>query len=171
MKYITPEHQIHKQITDILTKEGCWFEEFEHEPVRTSEEAAAIRSEYTLHQGAKALIIRAKVPGEGKKFIMLVVPGDCKFDAAKVKLAIESKDIRFATEEEVEEVTNGVKPGGVPPFGDLFGLDVISDAVLYDNEKIIFNAGRTTSIGMLSADYRRIVAPRVKDIVEDKKNP
>jgi prolyl-tRNA editing enzyme YbaK/EbsC (Cys-tRNA(Pro) deacylase) len=159
------EHSISQQITDILRQHDCWFEQFEHEPVRTSEEAAALRDGYTLQQGAKAIIIRAKIPNEGKKFVMLVMPADQKFDSAKVKQLLHSKDIRFATEEEVEEITKGVKPGGVPPFGNLFGLEVISDVSLYQNEKIVFNAGRTCSIGMKSADYKRLVPPKIEKIV------
>lgn len=159
------EHPIHQRIIDLLRQHNCWFEEFTHQPVRTSEEAAKLRDGYTLQQGAKALLVRAKIPDEGKKFIMLVMPGDQKFDGAKVKQLLHSKDIRFATEDEVAEITEGIKPGGVPPFGNLFGLEVISDRSLYDNEKIVFNAGRTSSIGMQSADYRRLVVPKVKYIV------
>lgn len=159
------EHPIHQQITDLLRQHDCWFEEFEHQPVRTSEEAAKLRDGYTLQQGAKAIIIRAKVPNTGKKFVMLVMPGDRKFDSPKVKLVLRAKDIRFATEDEVEELTKGVKPGGVPPFGNLFNLEVISDKTLYGNEKIVFNAGRTTSIGMKSADYKKLVQPVVSDII------
>ena len=159
------EHPIHQQITDLLREHDCWFEEFEHEAVRTSEEAAALRDGYTLQQGAKAIIIRAKIPNEGKKFVMLVMPADQKFDSTKVKQLLHSKDIRFATEDEVEEITKGVKPGGVPPFGNLFGLEVVSDSSLYQNERIVFNAGRTTSIGMKSADYKQLVKPVVKEII------
>ena len=159
------EHPIHRQITDLLRQHNCWFEEFEHAPVRTSEEAAKIRDGYTLQQGAKALIVRAKIPNQGKKFVMLVMPADQKFSSAKVQQVLGAKDLRFATEDEVEEITKGVKPGGVPPFGNLFDLEVVSDATLYENEKIVFNAGRTSSIGMLSADYKKLVQPIVADIV------
>ncbi|HSW98914.1 MAG TPA: YbaK/EbsC family protein [Candidatus Saccharimonadales bacterium] len=159
------EHPIHQQITDILRQHNCWFEEFTHPPVRTSEEAAALRDGYTLQQGAKAIIIRAKIPNEGKKFVMLVMPADQKFDSAKVKQVLSCKDIRFATDEEVEEITKGVKPGGVPPFGNLFGLEVISDKSLYDNEKIVFNAGRTSSIAMRAADYQKLVTPKIAEII------
>jgi prolyl-tRNA editing enzyme YbaK/EbsC (Cys-tRNA(Pro) deacylase) len=159
------EHPIHQQITDLLRQHDCWFEQLEHEPVRTSEEAAALRDGYTLQQGAKAIIIRAKIPNEGKKFVMLVMPADQKFDSSKVKQLLHSKDIRFATEDEVEEVTAGIKPGGVPPFGNLFDLEVITDKTLYDNEKIIFNVGRTSSIGMKSADYKQLVQPKVAEII------
>ncbi|HUS26603.1 MAG TPA: YbaK/EbsC family protein [Nevskiaceae bacterium] len=76
-----------------------------------------------------------------------------------------SKETRFATEEEVEQITDGVKPGGVPPFGNLFGLQVVTDPCLYESEKIIFNASRTCSIAMKSADYKQMVDPLAAEIV------
>ena len=53
-------HEITKKIIDLLTLKGAWFETFEHEAVRTSEEAAKTRPGYSLQQGAKAMIIRVK---------------------------------------------------------------------------------------------------------------
>lgn len=158
------EHPIAEKITDLLDKHGYWYETFEHEPVRTSEDAARIRPDYTLEQGAKAIILRVKVPSVGKKFVMLVMPGNQKFDSVKVKSLLRSNDIRFATEEEVETITNGVKPGGVPPFGNLFNVEVVCDMRMFENDKIIFNAGRNFSIAMMSADYKLLVAPIVADI-------
>lgn len=158
-------HKVTHKILDALNESGCWFETFEHEPVRTSEEAANIRDGYTLQQGAKALIVRVKIPEQGKKFLMLVMPADQKFSSDKLKALTGAKDIRFATEDEVAEITDGVKPGGVPPFGNFFNLEVISDAGLYDNEKIVFNAGeKTFSIAMKSADYKELVKPHVASI-------
>lgn len=161
------ETTIAGEIVTRLRQRDYWHERFEHVAVRTSEQAAAIRDGYTQQQGAKAILIRAKISGVGKRFAMLVVPADRKFDSAKVRQVLGAKDIRFATEDEVAELTGGVKPGGVPPFGNLFGLDVISDPTLYDNETIVFNAGRTTSIAMRSADYRELVQPTVADIRAD----
>lgn len=158
-------HPVTKKITDLLTASGCWFETFEHAPVRTSEEAAALRPEFSLHQGAKALIVKAKFGGE-KKFVMLVLPADLKFDPKKARAVLDAKDVAFATEAEVNEVTGGIQIGGVPPFGQLFGLLVFADSSLFGNEKIIFNAGdRSFSVAMLSADYKKIVQPQIAEIV------
>lgn len=149
----------------LLKENNCWFETFEHEPVRTSEEAAQVRTGYTLSQGTKALIIRVKKNGE-KLFVMVIVPGDKKFDKGKVKVTLQANDIRFATEEEVSAITEGVLVGGVPPFGNLFGLDVYIDSTVFENEKIIFNAGdRRFSIGMKSDDYKRLVNPIVVSLI------
>uniref|UniRef100_A0A7C4XHR1 YbaK/aminoacyl-tRNA synthetase-associated domain-containing protein n=1 Tax=candidate division WWE3 bacterium TaxID=2053526 RepID=A0A7C4XHR1_UNCKA len=159
-------NKVTAQILDLLKQNNAWFETFEHEPVRTSEEAAKIRKGYTLEQGAKALITKIKIPNSENKFIMLVIPGNLKFEGNKVKKLLGAKDIRFATEDEVLKITDGVQPGGVPPFGELFNLEVIADPILLENEKIIFNAGdRGFSIGMLAANYIKIVNPRVESIV------
>src|SRR3989338_2274398 len=155
-------HPVVTRITDLLKSSSCWFETFEHQAVRTSQEAAAIRPGYTLHQGAKAMIVRVKITEADKRFVMLVMPADLRFDTVKVKNLFGAKDIRFATVEEVGKVTGGVEPGGVPPFGNLFNIEVIVDPKLFENEKIVFNAGdRCFSIGMLPADYRELVKPKV----------
>lgn len=161
-------HAVVEKIISILKDHAVWFETFEHEPVRTSEEAAKLRHDYTIHQGAKALIARVKVPNEGKKFVMLVIPGDARFDTDKLKVNLGIKEIRFATEAEVSEITGGVLPGGVPPFGNLFGLSVYADEQVFENEKIIFNAGdRSFSVAMKSSDYKDIVNPTVCQIIFD----
>ena len=159
-------HPVTQKILDLLNHDSCWYETFEHEEVRTSEEAAKTRPGYSLRQGAKALIVRAKMAGGERKFVMVVIPADRRFATDKVKKVTGAKDIRFASEEEVADLTGGVKPGAVPPFGNMFGLDVITDASLYDNEKIVFNAGeRGFSVAMKSADYRRLVDPNVEQVV------
>lgn len=155
-------HPVTEKITGILTERNCWFETFEHEPVRTSEEASKVRTGYTADQGAKAIIARVKKAGEGKIFVMFVLQGSKKFDTAKIKEQFGLSDIRFALEEEVFKITDGVLPGGVPPFGNIFGLKVYVDRGLLQNEKIVFNAGdRSFSVGMKSADYVNIVNPLI----------
>lgn len=158
-------HLLTTKITDLLKTSGCWYETFEHEPVRTSEDAAKVRSGYSVNQGAKALIMSVKSTEANKRFVMLVIPGNLKFDNDKAKSVLGVKHIRFATEEEVLKITDGVLPGGVPPFGNLFGLEVTTDTKLFANEKIIFNAGdRRFSIGMYSKDYKALVNPKIEAI-------
>ena len=157
-------HPVVLQIVSTLKESHCWFDCFEHGEVRTSEEAAKVRTGYSLNQGAKAIIIRVKKSGQST-FWMLVIPGDCRFDNDKVKKFVSSSDIRFATPEEIDKITKGILPGGVSPFGNLFNLKTIADPKLFENEKIIFNAGdRRFSIAMKSSDYRKLVNPELWDI-------
>jgi len=162
-------HNVVSQILELLKTNNCWLETFEHDPVRTSEEASRTRPGYTLHQGAKAMIVRVKRSDSDKRFAMLVFPADMRFDNAKVKNLFSAKDIRFATESEITELTGGVQPGAVPPFGNLFNLDVVADPALFENEKIVFNAGdRSFSLAMKSEDYRNIVKPQISSIVRNE---
>lgn len=157
-------HKTVSQIKEILEQNSCWFEFFEHEPVRTSEEAAKLRTGYTLKQGAKAMIARVR-GALGKKFVMFVIPANQRLDMKKIKQYLGYTDIRFAGEDEVEQLTGGVLPGGVPPFGNLFNLEVMADPSLFANEKIVFNAGdRRASIAMLSTDFKKLVEPIIVDI-------
>lgn len=158
-------HPIADTIESILKEAGFWYERFLHEPVRTSEEAAKIRPEYSIQQGTKSLIVKGKRPHEEKRFFMVVVPGDKQFDKHKLKNETGYSDVRFATPDEVANITDGILPGGVPPFGNLFGLPVFVDKHVFENEKIIFNAGdRSVSIAMHVDDYLTIVKPDVRDI-------
>jgi Ala-tRNA(Pro) deacylase len=157
-------HPVTKQITDLL--QGHWYETFEHEAVRTSEEAARTRPGYTLSQGAKAIIVRVKKSAQDKHFVMLVFPADRAFDSRKVKAYFQAKDIRFANEEEVTELTGGVQVGGIPPFGNLFDLPVYAAPELFEHEKIVFNAGdRRFSVAMRSDNYKRLVEPIIIDML------
>lgn len=156
-------HPVTEKITNLLKQNNFWFETFEHESVRTSEEAAKIRPGYNLKQGAKALIL--KIKRYRHSYLMVVLPGDLKFDSKKLKALTGISESTFASESEVGTITNGVLVGGVPPFGNLFGLDVYADLKLFDNEKIAFNAGdRCFSVGMKSADYRSLVKPQVGNL-------
>ncbi len=158
-------HPVTAQILRMLKPKKIWFETFQHEPVKTSEEAAKVRPGYTLKQGAKAIIFRVK-DAEGRHFHMVVFPADKRFDNEKLKTLLSAKDIRFATKEELVEITNGVETGAVPPFGHLFSLPVLADKTLFDNEKIVFNAGdRRFSVALRSEDYLALENPRVEDIV------
>jgi Ala-tRNA(Pro) deacylase len=167
-----------REIKNLLEENDVEFKFFEHEPVRTSEEAARVRPDYELKQGAKAMIVRHKPKAsgpsfapqdgasEGEHFAMLVLPGDKRFDGKKVKKALNAKDVTFASEDEVIKLTDGVIPGGVPPFGNLFDLKVLVDPSLLENDEIIFNCGdQSASIAMRSEDWKKFVQPQIEDIV------
>ncbi len=163
-------HKTVDAIKQLLDTKHIHYTCYEHAAVRTSEEAAAIRPEYTIDQGAKALIVRIKRKGvataAAKQYVQLVLPGSATFTPKVVRASLGAKDIRFATETEVAELTGGVEPGGVPPFGNLFNLPVYVDPTLLHNDIIIFNAGdRCYSIALRSDDYVAAVQPTVVTLI------
>ncbi len=160
-------HPTVTQIVELLTNHNAWYETFEHDPVTTSEQAAKIRTGYELDQGAKALILSVKKSNNEKFFIQVVIPGSAKLNSKLLTQYLNVKSIRFANEEEISELTNGIQIGGIPPFGNLFKIPVYIDESLLEFDKIIFNAGdRSFSIGMKSKEYLDIVQPTIGNFVQ-----
>jgi Ala-tRNA(Pro) deacylase len=138
-----------------LREVGVAFEVIEHGPVHTSTEAARVRGT-RLEQGAKALVVRAD-----DRYVHCVLPAHRKADNAALRGIVGTRKLRFATRDELHEVT-GCEPGAVPPFGNLFGLPVLLDEALCANERVAFNAGSTTvSIIMRCDDLVRIAGAKV----------
>ena len=136
-----------------LTASGIAFTVLRHEPVFTSEQAAAVRG-VPLASGAKALVLKA-----GEAFVLVVVPADRKLDSKKARVALGSRSIRFASRDEVAQLT-GLEPGSIPPFGSLFGLPTYCDPALGENAAINFNAGdHSISVQMTYADYAAVERP------------
>jgi Ala-tRNA(Pro) deacylase len=137
----------------MLQERGVDFGVLRHQPVFTSEEAAAVRG-IALSSGAKALICRVD-----DRFVMFVIPANRKLDSKKVRQALGIHGLRFATREELKELT-GLPPGAVPPFGSLFGLPTYCDTLLAENERINFNAGdNSISVSLRYGDYLKVEHP------------
>jgi Ala-tRNA(Pro) deacylase len=137
---------------------GVPFTVVRHEPVYTSEQAAAVRGT-PLASGAKALVVKAD-----DRFVLLVLPADRRLDSRKARGCLQVKSLRFANREEVETLT-GLQPGSIPPFGSLFGLPTTCDPSLAENPSINFNAGdHAISVQMAYADYIRLEQPSLAAI-------
>ena len=141
-----------------LQQTGVPFSVLRHEPVFTSEQAAAVRGT-PLASGAKALVVKA-----GERFLLLVLPADRKLDSRKARTHLGVRELRFATREEVGQLT-GLQPGSIPPFGSLFQLPTYCDPALAANESINFNAGdHSISVQMKHADYVKVEQPTIAEI-------
>ncbi len=144
-------------IVKLLEEHHCQYQVKEHPPTRTSEESAFHRGE-PLKIGAKAMVLKTD-----QTFVMAVLPADRKIDSSKLKIIFSTKNLRFATPEELYTLT-GLVPGAVPPFGFLFGIEMILDKTLLEEENMAFNAGSLEkSIKMETEEYRRIVKPRIEE--------
>lgn len=128
----------------------------EHQPTHTSEQSAAVRGE-DLRTGGKALLIKV-----GEQFRLFVLSAALKLDSDALKQHFAVRKLRFASPEELKELT-GLVPGSVPPFGPpILPFPLYVDESIAANERIAFNAGSlTASIIMPVADYLRIAAPEM----------
>lgn len=144
------------QIRALLVTEGVSFREVEHRPTRTSEESAAARGE-SLSTGAKALLLRTD-----DVFRLFVLPADRKLDSGAVRRHLGVKRTRFASADELQELT-GLVPGSVPPFGEpILPFELYADeAIGALTDRVAFNAGSLShSIIMTATDWERTAHPQ-----------
>jgi Uncharacterized conserved protein len=146
---------IFDRLNDKLAAAGVAYDVLRHAPVFTSEEAAAVRGT-SLASGAKALVCKAD-----EQFVLIIVPADRRLAGKLFRKAAGVKSLRFASKEEVEQLT-GLAPGSIPPFGSLFKLPTWCDERLAQQPRINFNAGdHTISISMAYDDFARVEQPRL----------
>ena len=83
-----------------------------------------------------------------------------KLDSGAIKRHFGVKSSRFASREELDELT-GLVPGSVPPFGrPLLPFDLYADESVVANERIAFNAGSLTdSLILATSDWERVARP------------
>ena len=144
---------VFQRVEDLLLRHGAAFDVLRHEPVYTSQAAAAVRGA-PLASGAKALICKGD-----DKFVMFVMPADLKLASKAVRQSLGWRKLRFADRDEVFRLT-GLEPGSIPPFGSLFGLPTLCDRRLGLNETINFNAGdHCISVSMSYEDYLKAESP------------
>ncbi len=150
-----PSASVLESIRELLTSQAATFREVHHPPTFTSAESAQARGE-ELRVGGKALLMK----GEDDQYRLFVLPADRKVDSGALRKKLGFKRLRFASADELKELT-GLVPGSVPPFGrPILPFDLYLDEALRTNDRIAFNAGSLTdSIILAMPDYLRIAVP------------
>ena len=138
------------------------YKYLEHEPTPTSEDSARVRQE-PIEIGGKSLVLKI-----GSTFKLIVLSGAHKIDSSKLKNVFKVKKFRFASKEELLELT-GLTPGSVPPFGEpILPLTLYVDNFILKNTRIAFNAGSVRhSIILNIKDYMN--AANIKEGVDISK--
>jgi Ala-tRNA(Pro) deacylase len=150
------------RIRDLLRSHDIAFRETQHAATHTSAESAAARKQ-DLSLGAKALVLRVDA-----EFALFVLRADRRLDSGAIKKQLGLKRLRFATAEELNELTSLV-PGAVPPFGEpILPFKLYADVSLKNaGTDIAFNAGSLTqSMAMSVADWQRVSQPSWLEFAE-----
>jgi len=150
-----------EKIHELLDREGVDYEAMHHEPTPTSQDSARVRGQ-PLETGGKALVMKVD-----DRFCVFVISAACKLDSKKVRRHLGGRKCRFATPEELMELT-GLVPGSVPPFGrPILDLKLYCDLSVTRRDRVAFNAGSLTdSIIILVEDYLRAAKPEVFDFAK-----
>ena len=144
------------QLKEFLDSNAVKYVTVEHSAAYTAQEVAAL-----AHVPGRAWAKTVMVRLDGK-MAMAVVPASCRVVFDLLQEASGAREAELAPEQEFKNLCPGCELGAMPPFGNLFGMDVYVDESLAEDTEIAFSAGTHTEMMRLAfADYRRLVQPRV----------
>lgn len=91
---------------------------------------------------------------------MAVLPANKHVDFQLIRELTGSSDARLAQEQEFKELFPDCELGAMPPFGNLYGMDVFVSDGLECEETISFNAGNHAELIQLPyKDFVKLVNP------------
>jgi Ala-tRNA(Pro) deacylase len=94
------------------------------------------------------------------RLAMAVVPASFRVDILRLKKYLAADTVELASETEFRDRFGDCETGAMPPFGNLYGMDVFADTGLTLDKEIAFNAGSHRElVRMAFSDFRGLVDP------------
>lgn len=145
-----------KKLKRFLDEKKIKYVSIKHSLAYTAQEIAA-SAHIHGREVAKTVIVKLD-----DKLAMAVVSANDKVDLKLLKNASGAKTVELASEDEFHDLFPDCALGAMPPFGNLYGMEVFIDKGLIDKMEITFNAGSHTELIRLSySDFERLVKPKV----------
>ena len=143
-------------LKEFLDSQGVRYVIITHSPAYTAQQIAQ-----SAHIPGKELAKTVITIIDGK-MTMAVLPASYAVDFDYFRKEIGAKKIELATEEQFKDKFPDCEIGFMPPFGNLYGMEVYVDQHLTKDKEISFNAGNHMELFRLSyQDFERLVKPRV----------
>ncbi|MGK9475641.1 aminoacyl-tRNA deacylase [Melioribacter sp. OK-6-Me] len=144
-----------KKLKEFLDNNNIKYVTIKHSLAFTAQEIAA-----SAHIKGKKLAKSVLVKINGK-MVMVVLPASYKVNFEQLRTAFGNENVRLANEQEFMDKFPECEVGAMPPFGNLYGLEVYVDQSLAEDEEIAFNAGTHTELIQMSySDFERLVQPK-----------
>jgi Ala-tRNA(Pro) deacylase len=153
-----------KKLKTFLDENKVKYISVQHSSAYTAQEIAAI-AHIPGKDLAKTVII--KING---KMAMAVLPASYKVSFDNLKETLGVTEARLAYEQEFIDKFPDCEVGAMPPFGNIYGIEVYVAESLAEEEEIAFNAcSHTELIKMKYSDFEKLVRPkRIKFSVASK---
>jgi Ala-tRNA(Pro) deacylase len=150
-----------RRLKEFLDAQKIKYVVISHSPAYTAMEVAQ-----SAHIPGKDLakVVIAVLDG---RTCMAVMPAIRKLDLERLRQAANASEARLATEIEFRKLFPECETGAMPPFGNLYEMEVYVSAQLAADHEIAFNAGSHTEIIKLTyGDYAKLVQPKVAAITD-----
>ncbi|MFA7228448.1 MAG: YbaK/EbsC family protein [Melioribacteraceae bacterium] len=145
-----------KMLREFLDQNKVRYVTIRHSVAYTAQEIAA-----SAHIKGKEMAKTVLIKSDGK-LAMCVLPASNKIDFDLLKEVLGGKIIRLANEVEFKDKFPDCDVGAMPPFGNLYDMEVYAEESLAKDEEIAFNAcSHVELIQMAFKDFGRLVKPRL----------
>jgi Ala-tRNA(Pro) deacylase len=144
-----------QKLIEYLDRNNVRYVTIRHSPAFTAQQIAA-----SAHIPGKELAKTVMVKIDGKMG-MAVLPASFQIDFDRLTKAAGAKRVELASEAEFRDLFPKCEVGAMPPFGNLYGMDVFVESHLSEDEEIAFNAGSHTELVRLAyRDFAQLVKPK-----------
>ena len=148
------------KLKNFLDENNVKYTSISHSRAYTAQQVAS-----SAHISGKDIAKTVMIIIDGK-MAMAVLPATRHVDFDLLKEAIGIKPITLADEEEFKYFFPACEVGTMPPFGNLYDMEVYVDKSLAKDHEIAFNAGSHTElVQMAYADFENLVKPYVIEFV------
>jgi Ala-tRNA(Pro) deacylase len=145
-----------KALKQFLDQEKVKYVSIIHSTAYTAQEVAA-----SAHIPGKELAKTVIVQLDGQT-AMAVLPANRKVVLQDLREVTGADQAKLVPEEQFKQKFPDCEIGAMPPFGNLYGMEVFVAASLANNQDIAFNAGCHTEVIRLAyKDFERLVRPKV----------
>ena len=144
-----------KKLREFLDSHNIKYVSIKHSIAYTAQEIAA-----SAHIRGKELAKTVLIKVDGK-MLMAVLPASYRIDFEALKFSLGAERLRLANEQEFKDKFPECEVGAMPPFGNLYDMEVFVAQSLTDDEEIYFNAGTHTELIQMSyKDFEKLVQPK-----------
>ncbi len=145
-----------QRLKEYLDHEGVQYTNLTHAKAFTAQEVAE-----SAHVSGRTLAKTVIVNLDGE-LAMAVLPANRKIIIQDLHDVTGAEQVRFATEREFKMRFPDCETGSMPPFGNLYEMEVFVAPSLSEDEMITFTAGTHTDVVQMKyADFERLVHPTV----------
>jgi Ala-tRNA(Pro) deacylase len=150
-------------LREFLDRHRIQYLVISHSVAYTAQGIAAL-----THTPGKELAKTVMVMVDGR-LAMAVVPASFRVDLYRLTKYLGADQVELASELEFRGRFPDCETGSMPPFGNLYGMDVFVDETLVEDEEVAFNAGSHRElVRMKSADFFDLVRPAILALAATK---
>ncbi len=148
-----------KKVKDYLDNNNIKYVIISHSPAYTAMEVAA-SAHVSGNELAKTVMVKLD-----EKMTMVVLPASYKIDFNQLKDESGAVTVQLAAEEDFIEMFPNCEVGAMPPFGNLYKMEVYVAESLTKGKEIAFAAGSHSELIKLAyKDFEILVNPIVLKI-------